>query len=170
MTQLLLHRIKSKQGKLIVVLVILFITDLKVSAQMKFEIPDTSEFRFELDIKYVGASTKINANYQYVLEHLIEVLNQNPDLYLHIRGHVCCGPAPGLSQKRAKKVYKYLLEMGIPEERMTYHGYSDEAPLIFPEETEEDGMKNRRVDFILSKEKIIPVETEKSLIERIFSK
>lgn len=166
MPQLLLHIVKLSYCKVFATIALFFILKFNAASQVKFEIPDTSEFRFELDIKYVGASTKINANYQYVLEHLIEVLNQNPELYLHIRGHVCCGPAPRLSEKRAKKVYKYLLEMGIPENRMTYKGYSDEAPLIYPEKTDEDGMKNRRVDFILSKEKIIPEETEKGLFKR----
>jgi outer membrane protein OmpA-like peptidoglycan-associated protein len=117
----------------------------------KYIIPDSSEFRFELDIKYVGASTRIDPNYQYVLEYLVEVLEAYPNLQVHVRGHVCCGPAKKLSTRRAKKAAKIIVAMGISENRVTYDGYSDEIPIVSPEKTPEDAMKNRRVDFIIKR-------------------
>lgn len=33
---------------------------------------------------------------------------------------------------------------------MTYAGYSDTIPAVFPERTDDDERRNRRVDFILS--------------------
>lgn len=110
---------------------------------------DSVGYLFEFDLKYIGANYNIDMNYQYVLEHLYELATQDTSLYIHVRGHVCCGPAYRLSKKRAKKVYKYLKKLGVPKDRLSYKGYSDTAPLVFPEKTAEDEAKNRRVDFIL---------------------
>ncbi len=106
---------------------------------------------FEFDMKYVGSSTGVDPNYQYVLMHLVELMHKNEDWKLHIRGHVCCGPDDKIGEKRAKNVYKLLLKLGVDETRMTYKGYSDSVPLVFPEKTEEDAQQNRRVDFMITK-------------------
>jgi flagellar motor protein MotB len=102
-------------------------------------------------MRYVGSSTTVDINYRYVVEHLIETLRNNPKFSVHIRGHVCCGPSYKISKRRAKNVYKILKRAGIPENRISYKGYSDSLPSIYPEETEEDEMANRRVDFIIRK-------------------
>ena len=112
---------------------------------------DSNTFLFEFDLKYIGSNTRIDDNYQYVLEFLIESLEKNPSWTIHVRGHVCCGPSKKISGKRACNVYKYLIKNGIEESRVTYKGYSDEKPIVFPEKTSEDEKKNRRVDFIISK-------------------
>lgn len=106
---------------------------------------------YEFDMKYIGSSTSVDPNYQYVLMHLVELMKKNEDWKLHIRGHVCCGPDDKIGQKRAKNVYKLLLKLGVDEARMTYKGYSDSIPIVFPEKTEEDAQKNRRVDFLITK-------------------
>ncbi len=106
---------------------------------------------YEFDMKYIGSSTSVDPNYQYVLLYLVELMKKNEDWKLHIRGHVCCGPDQKLSDKRAKKVYKLLIKLGVNESRISYKGYSDSAPIVFPEKTEEDAQKNRRVDFMITK-------------------
>ena len=136
-----------KEAKLLILALAICLTTTKVQAQSHI---DTS-YLYEFDMKYVGSNSSVDPNYRYVLEHLIELLEKEPDLKVHIRGHVCCGPSERLSKKRARKVYRLLKRIGISKERMTYKGYSDTAPLVFPEKTEEDEAKNRRVDFILSK-------------------
>lgn len=112
---------------------------------------DSVGYVYEFDLKYVGSTSQIDENYQYVLGHLIELLNKDPELYIHVRGHVCCGPSKRLSRKRARKVYKFLKRSGINKSRISYDGYSDALPLIFPEKTKEDEERNRRVDFVLYK-------------------
>jgi len=111
----------------------------------------TVEVLYEYDMKYTGSSTGLSLNYQYVMDYLVESMNKNPDWKLHIRGHVCCGPDQKLSDKRAKNIYKYLLRQGIDPSRLSYKGYSDSIPLVFPEKTEEDAHQNRRVDFLITK-------------------
>ena len=103
-------------------------------------------------MRYVGSLVNIDVNYRYVLGYLIELLEKNPTWTVHVRGHVCCGPSYRISKRRAKKVYKFLVKSGIEKERVSYEGYSDSIPIVFPEKTEEDAAQNRRVDFIIHKE------------------
>jgi outer membrane protein OmpA-like peptidoglycan-associated protein len=114
---------------------------------------DTLAGLYEYDLRYVGNSTSMSPKYIYILDELIELLNKNPRVNIHVRGHVCCGPNKRISRKRGRKIYRFLKASGIADERLSYGGYSNEIPLAFPEETEEDEIKNRRVDFILSYKK-----------------
>lgn len=110
--------------------------------------PDTS-FVYYRSLRYVGSSTHIDGNYIYVMEELVDYLQKHPEYTIHIRGHVCCGPAYKVSKKRAKNVYKFLKRAGINKERMSFKGYSDSMPAAWPEKTEEDEAMNRRVDFVI---------------------
>tara|TARA_R110002072_G_scaffold302060_2_gene483610 strand:- start:35609 stop:35917 length:309 start_codon:yes stop_codon:yes gene_type:complete len=102
-------------------------------------------------MKYLGKSTNVDPNYRYVLEWLVELLEKNPSWTVLTRGHVCCGPSEKVSKKRACKAYKALLKMGVAKDRISYKGFSDTKPIIFPEKTEEDAQTNRRVDFVITK-------------------
>ncbi len=86
-----------------------------------------------------------------VLDQLYRTMISYPELKAHFRGHVCCGRNKRISSKRARYVYKYLLKRGVPKDRISYKGYSNSIPLVWPERTEEDRAKNRRVDVIYSK-------------------
>lgn len=125
-------------------------TDGIAQAEFIYQPKDTS-YLYEFDMKYVGSNSSIDPNYRYVLEHLVELLIKDTTLHVHVRGHVCCGPSYRLSKKRACKAYRFLKKSGIDPTRLSYKGYSDSAPLAFPEETEEDEIRNRRVDFIISR-------------------
>jgi outer membrane protein OmpA-like peptidoglycan-associated protein len=97
------------------------------------------------------------------LEELFTVLSENPDIKISIEGHVCCirnAPdaddmdtfEPHLSVNRAKAIYKYLIDRGIDESRLTFIGYGRSRPIVAIEQTEADAEKNRRVEIrILNK-------------------
>ncbi|MFN5710538.1 MAG: OmpA family protein [Bacteroidota bacterium] len=51
-----------------------------------------------------------------------------------------------ISESRAKAVYDYLIENGIESGRLKYIGLSFKYPRVFPENSEEDRAKNRRVE------------------------
>ena len=127
------------------------------NAQKKEPLPytisegDTSKFLFEYKLFYVGSNVHIDLNYQYVLEHLVELLEANPNWKIEVRGHVCCGPSLRISKRRARKVYNFLKRSGIHKSRITFTGYSDEMPMAFPEKTEDDERVNRRVDFVITR-------------------
>ena len=57
-----------------------------------------------------------------------------------------------LSEKRAKSVGRFLIENGIDPERLSYKGYGPLYP-IDTNETREGRARNRRVEFILIKER-----------------
>lgn len=84
------------------------------------------------------------------LKKAIEFLKYNPSLYVEIGGHTDDqGSAEynlELSKQRARSVYDYLVEHGIPPGRLTYKGYGFEQP-IATNETEEGRAMNRRTEF-----------------------
>jgi outer membrane protein OmpA-like peptidoglycan-associated protein len=93
------------------------------------------------------------------LQALLATLKANKDIKIMIQGHVCCGGnnpdydliEPGqnrmkISESRAKAVCDYLIENGIESERLKYVGFSFKFPRVFPENSEEDRAKNRRVE------------------------
>jgi outer membrane protein OmpA-like peptidoglycan-associated protein len=104
-----------------------------------------------IPIKFKGGGNTIERGSQPRLEQLHATLVQYPELNIHIRGHVCCGNNMRISKKRAKVVYAYLKEHGISKDRMTFKGYSNTMPLVFPETSAADRAANRRVDVIFSK-------------------
>jgi outer membrane protein OmpA-like peptidoglycan-associated protein len=92
------------------------------------------------------------------LNNLLEVLQKNDKINIQIEGHICCaGPIEGtdlndLSVFRAMAVYDYLVKNGIEKDRLKFVGLGNRNPVANPEVTEEDRVKNRRVEIrILSK-------------------
>jgi|GEM_PF-1003739 outer membrane protein OmpA-like peptidoglycan-associated protein len=104
-------------------------------------------------MSYYGSEFQVDPNYQYVLAEIAQSVAKDSSTHLHVRGHVCCGPSKRLSKRRAKKVYKYLIALGAPKDRMSWKGYSDTCPRAWPEKTREDEAANRRVDFVIRKVK-----------------
>lgn len=105
-----------------------------------------------LNILFEGGSSKMIKETLFSLDVLYDTLKKNPLLKAHIRGHVCCDNNMRLSRKRAKAVNDFLINMGIPESRISHKGYSNSLPLVYPESDESDRRLNRRVDVIFSVE------------------
>jgi outer membrane protein OmpA-like peptidoglycan-associated protein len=78
-------------------------------------------------------------------EELLKVMNENPDLELSLRGHVCCSNDFELSVARARMVYDFLVDHGISKNRLDYKGFGNKVPL-FEEVDEESEALNRRVE------------------------
>lgn len=102
-------------------------------------------------IYFNNGTLEITANSKPLLYILADSLISNPEFKVHIRGHVCCKNRNRYAKKRAKIVYQELLRMGAPKEQLSYEGYANKIPLIFPEKNPEDEEKNMRVDFTYSK-------------------
>ena len=99
-------------------------------------------------IQFIGGKTKISESSRKYIYYLIETFQAHPELNAHIRGHVCCGPDKRASKKRAKSVYKELIKGGVNRKRLTFAGYSNSLPIVYPEKNERDRKKNRRVEII----------------------
>lgn len=112
---------------------------------------NANEHIHEFYLPYFGSEFQVDLNYQYRLQELAEWVRKDTSVHLHVRGHVCCGDGQRLSRLRAFRVYRYLLDYGAPQERLSYKGYSNRCPRQWPEKTEEDEALNRRVDFVVRK-------------------
>jgi outer membrane protein OmpA-like peptidoglycan-associated protein len=87
------------------------------------------------------------------LNRLIEILNNEPSMKIEIQGHTDDqgrGDAYNLnlSTNRAIFVQKHLISQGIAENRLGVKGFGLTKP-IFPNTTEANRKKNRRVTFVI---------------------
>nr|ADI17907.1 flagellar motor protein [uncultured Desulfobacterales bacterium HF0200_07G10] len=95
-----------------------------------------------------------------VLDAVINTVNKYPDYKIHVQGHTDDDPISTamfptnweLSAARATAVLRYFIDKGADPERMTATGYADIFPLV-SNETPYGRAKNRRVEFVLEKEK-----------------
>ncbi|MBT8220225.1 MAG: OmpA family protein [Bacteroidia bacterium] len=97
------------------------------------------------------------------LRKLIQVMEDNPNLKIEIRGHICCHPNNSphpdgydrdagnnmLSFNRANNIKDYLIKNEIDGTRITAVGMGAKERLVYPEETDEDRTTNRRVEIIV---------------------
>ncbi|MCS7296823.1 MAG: OmpA family protein [Bacteroidia bacterium] len=83
------------------------------------------------------------------LERVYQMLKENPTMRIRIAGHTDSMGSDEynqrLSENRARAVYEYLLNRGIPADRLSYAGYGESRP-IDTNDTEEGRQKNRRVE------------------------
>jgi len=103
-----------------------------------------------LDIQFLTNTDVLLSKSFDEIKSLADYLKRNSGVNALIRGHVCCAPNKKMSRKRAKKVYRALIYAGIEKKRLTFKGMSNTEPAIFPEESESDRQKNRRVDVIFT--------------------
>jgi len=95
-----------------------------------------------------------------VLDEIARILNKYPRHKINIQGHtddeeISTNQFPSnwaLSSARASAVLRFFLDKNIDPRRLTATGYADIFP-VATNQTEAGKMKNRRVEFVLEKEK-----------------
>jgi outer membrane protein OmpA-like peptidoglycan-associated protein len=97
------------------------------------------------------------------LKLLLDVMQKSDSLEIEIQGHICCMPAGQsdgmnmatgkmqLSYDRAVAIRDYLVRNGIVESRLKVVGKGGSSPLVYPEMTESDRTRNRRVEIKILK-------------------
>lgn len=84
------------------------------------------------------------------LNNLIGFLNDNENVRIEVAGHTDNTGSEAhnqtLSENRARAVYNYLVQAGIPSSRLQYRGYGASRP-VAGNETEAGRQQNRRTDF-----------------------
>lgn len=106
------------------------------------------------DLYFVGNETNLLKESFPALPRLLLFLRSSPGLQIEIAGHVNKpGEAQGpgtwefeLAHNRAKTIYDFLIEFGIPPGRMTYKGYSNFEMINPTARTEKEMRANRRVE------------------------
>jgi outer membrane protein OmpA-like peptidoglycan-associated protein/tetratricopeptide (TPR) repeat protein len=129
-----------------------FRTPVKVDIEMK-PIELNKSYRIN-DIYFPFNSFDLTPESKVVLDQLLDFLNENHTISIQVQGHTDnIGNDAGnlkLSENRAESVYKYLIEQGIPETRLTYKGFGKSMP-VAPNDTEEGRAKNRRTVFVITR-------------------
>lgn len=84
------------------------------------------------------------------LDKIVAFMHVNPSVSIELGGHTDDVGSDtdnmDLSQKRAKAVYEYLVNAGVPAAKLKYKGYGETKP-VGPNTSEENRAKNRRIEF-----------------------
>jgi len=103
----------------------------------------------KLYIPFEHASSQLKPEYIPYIYKLADSIQRTPNLYVVVRGHVCCVNRNKLAKKRARVVRDYLLLFGANKNRVSAIGVKNTMPLVFPEKNKHDELINMRVDFVL---------------------
>ena len=80
----------------------------------------------------------------------MQIAKTCPQFNIDIEGHTDAEGRPDrnlvLSQQRAQSVVDYLVDAGIPVERLRAVGYGETRP-VAPNDTSENRARNRRIEF-----------------------
>lgn len=104
-------------------------------------------------IQFEYKSVLLTKSSKKVLDEVVAILKQNPDLYIYIDGHTSADGNPDnhlkLSQARANSVRIYLMSKGVAPNRMKAEGFGATRPLD-PGQTPAQLARNRRVEMRLT--------------------
>lgn len=101
-------------------------------------------------INFETNSARITPDSEERLLTTLNTLKNNPNIEVEISGHTDSRGSNEsnqiLSEKRANSVKEWLVNKGIDPSRITTIGYGEERP-IAPNDTPENMLKNRRIEF-----------------------
>jgi outer membrane protein OmpA-like peptidoglycan-associated protein len=104
-------------------------------------------------VQFNYRSTKLTSGSKIVLNEVVKILNENPELNVFIEGYTSSDGNPAnhmkLSKARAESVRSYLESKGIDPERVKAEGFGDANPLNSGR-TEFLRARNRRVELKLT--------------------
>jgi len=112
------------------------------------------------NINFSSNSADLSSEAFPELNRVIQLIFDNPAIVIEISAHTDnVGSArfnKVLSERRAQSVVAYLLENGVPQDRIVAKGYGLSNPMV-PNNSDENRALNRRVEF-----KIIDIKEESS--------
>ncbi|MDR6844271.1 OmpA family protein [Flavobacterium granuli] len=111
----------------------------------------TEPIYFDYDLWYIRKDSK------KILNRVVELMNKYPEMVVEIGSHTDnrgnTKYNADLSQNRADATRNYILEQGIPKNRILAKGYGESVPIIkcIPEDScdEEQHELNRRSEFVI---------------------
>ena len=108
-------------------------------------------------IEFETGKAKIKKKSYALLDKIAAIFIENENYIIEVQGHTDnTGKAEvnkKISDQRAKAVMKYLVDKGVPAERMSAVGYGQDQP-IADNKTAAGRQKNRRVEFKISFEEV----------------
>lgn len=114
------------------------------------------------DVNFIGGRHIWLPQAKPKLYQLYKILSENPTLEVELQGHICCDYENfdgedqdlgtfNLSFTRAQSIKDFLFTMGIDAKRIKAEGAGHLNPVVYPEQTESDRTRNRRVEIVLLK-------------------
>lgn len=104
------------------------------------------------DILFDFDKATLRREVEFNLVKIATILNQFGEMSILIEGHTdSIGSEEynlGLSKRRAKSVYDFLVSQGVAESRLSWEGYGESRP-VADNDTEEGRQRNRRVDLVI---------------------
>lgn len=106
------------------------------------------------EIEFVPGTSKVTLASEPKLRRLKDFLALNASLNVEIQGHVFAigdnsHAAQKVSEARAKRVMKYLIENGIEKDRMTAVGHGNTHPIYAEPQFFYEEQANRRVEVVV---------------------
>ncbi|MBT8435309.1 MAG: OmpA family protein [Gammaproteobacteria bacterium] len=136
-------------------------TDLADGVELVF---DGDKINLQIDGRYLFESGEVELKdrARFIFANLAQMFRDYADYSIAIRGHtddlnIQTARFPSnweLSAVRATTVLRFFIQQGIDPERMTATGYADYLPLV-ENNSPANRTRNRRVEFVLEKEKDI---------------
>jgi peptidoglycan-associated lipoprotein len=84
------------------------------------------------EVYYDLAKWDLRPESKKALDDLLQTLADNPTIVIEIGSHTDSRPIPmtndTLSKRRALSVVNYLIQKGVPQDRLDYHGYGASEP------------------------------------------
>jgi len=100
-------------------------------------------------VQFDSAKWDIKPEYYPILDEVVAILANNPDLKVEIEGHTDNRGSlefnQKLSENRAKAIMEYFIKEGINPERLSSKGFGPSQPL-YTNDTPKGRAKNRRVE------------------------
>ncbi|MBT8255928.1 MAG: OmpA family protein [Bacteroidia bacterium] len=105
------------------------------------------------NINFEVNSYTLTSNSYVVLDGIVTMLTDHPDLSIQIHGHTDANGTnefnQTLSEKRAAAVLNYLTQHGVATSRLSSMGYGEEKPIDLAN-NEAAWAKNRRVELVMN--------------------
>lgn len=106
------------------------------------------------EIEFIPGSSKVTLASEPKLRRLKDFLALNSSLIVEIQGHVFAigdnsGAAQRVSEARAKRVMKYLVDNGIDKKRLSAVGYGNTKPIYVEPQFFYEEQANRRVEVVV---------------------
>lgn len=122
----------------------------EIEASEMFEAINKDGF-IALYINFETGKSDIKSESQPIIDQIVEMLKQNPDLKISVEGHTdnvgSDKSNQSLSENRAKSVMNALISGGIDKSRLSSKGWGATKP-IEDNSTEEGRFENRRVEIV----------------------
>lgn len=122
----------------------------EIEASEMFEAINKDGF-IALYINFETGKSDIKSESQPIVDQIVEMLKQNPDLKISVEGHTdnvgSDKSNQSLSENRAKSLMNALISGGIDKSRLSSKGWGATKP-IEDNSTEEGRFENRRVEIV----------------------